>query len=61
MKGSDSWAGEGLHGGSLLAARTASFVVFWDWESGEIVQWMDVEAKNVSTFVKLNVSYIDSI
>ena len=49
MKASGSWAIEGLHGGPLLAARAASFVVFWDWESGEIVRRIDVEAKNVST------------
>ena len=49
MKGSGSWAVEGLHGGPLLAARAASFVVFWYWESGEIVRRIDVEAKNVRT------------
>jgi coatomer subunit beta' len=48
MKGSGGWAVEGLHGGPLLAARGASFVVFWDWESGEIVRRIDAEAKSVS-------------
>jgi len=48
LKGSGSWAVEGLHGGTLLAARGAGFVVFWDWESGEIVRRVEVDAKNVS-------------
>lgn len=47
MKGSGSWAIEGLHGGTLLAARGNGFVVFWDWESGEIVRRIDVDAKNI--------------
>ena len=51
MKGSGSWAIEGLHGGPLLSARAASFFLFWDWESDEIVRRIDVEAKNVSTFI----------
>ena len=49
MKGAGSWALEGLHGGTLLGARGSGVVVFWDWESGEIVRRIDVEAKNVST------------
>ena len=40
MKSSGSWAIESLHGGPLLAARAAGFVVFWDWETGEIVWWV---------------------
>ena len=24
--------------------------MFWNWESGEIVRWIDIEAKNVSFF-----------
>ena len=47
MKGSGSWSMESLHGGTLLGARGAGFVMFWDWESGEIVRRIDVEAKNV--------------
>ncbi|KAF8814145.1 hypothetical protein BYT27DRAFT_6340070 [Phlegmacium glaucopus] len=47
MKGSGSWSMESLHGGTLLGARGAGFVMFWDWESGDIVRWIDVEAKNV--------------
>ncbi|KAG6371037.1 coatomer WD associated region-domain-containing protein [Boletus reticuloceps] len=42
MKGSGSWSIDGLHGGSLLGARGQGFVVFWDWESGEIVGRIDV-------------------
>ncbi|KAL5529865.1 SEC27 [Sanghuangporus sanghuang] len=48
LKGVGSWPIEGLHGGTLLAARSGGFVVFWDWESGEIVRRIDVEAKNLS-------------
>ena len=48
LKGAGSWPIEGLHGGTLLAARSSSFVMFWDWESGEIVRRIDAESKNVS-------------
>jgi Coatomer WD associated region len=44
---------ESLHGGTLLGARGTGFVMFWDWESGEIVRRIDVEAKNVSYFLSL--------
>jgi coatomer subunit beta' len=47
MKGSGSWTIESLHGGTLLGARGNGFVMFWDWESGEIVRRVGVEAKNV--------------
>ncbi|KAF7356710.1 Coatomer subunit beta' [Mycena venus] len=47
LKGAGSWAIDGLHGGTLLGARGSGFVVFWDWESGEIVRRIDVDAKNV--------------
>ncbi|KAJ7281800.1 coatomer protein [Mycena rebaudengoi] len=47
MKGAGSWAIDGLHGGTLLGARGPGFVLFWDWESGEIVRRIDVDAKNV--------------
>jgi len=48
MKGSGSWSTENLHGGTLLGARgNTRFMMFWDWESGEIVRWIDAEAKNV--------------
>ena len=48
MKGAGGWAIEGLHGGTLLGARGNGFVMFWDWETGEIVRRIDVDAKNVS-------------
>ena len=38
---------EGVHGGPLLGARGGGFVVFWDWETGDIVRRVDVEATNV--------------
>jgi coatomer subunit beta' len=50
MKGSGSWSMESLHCGTLLGVRGNGFVMFWDWESGEIVRWIDVEAKNVGFF-----------
>lgn len=48
VKGAGGWGVEGLHGGTLLGARGSGFVVFWDWESGEIIRRVDVDAKNVS-------------
>lgn len=50
MKGAGSWAIEGLAGGALLAGRANGFVVFWDWESGEIVRRIEVDATNVRLF-----------
>ncbi|VDB90110.1 unnamed protein product [Peniophora sp. CBMAI 1063] len=47
MKGAGSWAIESLHGGVLLGARGPGFVVFWDWETGEVVRRIDVDSKNV--------------
>ncbi|KAJ2912197.1 hypothetical protein MD484_g8213, partial [Candolleomyces efflorescens] len=47
MKGAGSWAVEQVYGGPLLGARGNGFVVFWDWESGEIVRRIDVDAKSV--------------
>jgi coatomer subunit beta' len=49
MKGAGGFTIDGLHGGALLAARASGFVVFWDWETGEIVRRIDVDAKNVSS------------
>jgi coatomer subunit beta' len=57
MKGAGGFNVEGLYGGPLLAARSAGFVLFWDWETGEIVRRIDVESKNVwesSSFFFLN-------
>jgi coatomer subunit beta' len=47
IKGAATWTLEALHGGTLLGGRGAGFVMFWDWETGEIVRRIDVEAKNV--------------
>ncbi|KAI0065970.1 coatomer protein [Artomyces pyxidatus] len=47
MKGAGSWSIESLHGGALLGARGNGFVVFWDWETGEVVRRIDVDSKNV--------------
>lgn len=47
MKGAGSWAVEGLSGGVLLGARGSGFVLFWDWESGEIVRRVEADATNV--------------
>ena len=54
MKGSGSWSIDGIHGGPLLGARGKGFVMFWDWESGEIVRRIDVEAKNVCPFFSVS-------
>ena len=53
MKSSGSWAVESLHGGHLLAAHAACFVVLWDRETGEIIRQIDIKAKNVcgSSFI----------
>ena len=51
MKGAGSWAIDGLHGGTLLGARGTGFVLFWDWESGDIVRRIEVDAKSVSTWL----------
>jgi len=47
MKGAGSFNIEGLYGGTLLSARGQGFVLFWDWETGEIVRRIDVEAKSI--------------
>ncbi|KAF8888138.1 coatomer protein [Gymnopilus junonius] len=47
MKGAGGWSVEALYGGTLLGARGNGFVIFWDWETGEIVRRIDVDAKNV--------------
>ena len=46
-KGVGAFGIEGVHGGPLLGARGGGFVVFWDWETGEIVRRVDVEATSV--------------
>ncbi|KAK0439263.1 coatomer WD associated region-domain-containing protein [Desarmillaria tabescens] len=47
MKGVGSWSMDGINGGTLLGARGSGFIMFWDWESGEIVRRIDVEAQNI--------------
>ncbi|KAG8783052.1 hypothetical protein FRC12_020155 [Ceratobasidium sp. 428] len=48
VKGLGGWVIDGLHGGTLLSARSgAGFVVFWDWDSGEIVRRIEADAKNI--------------
>lgn len=47
MKGVGRWSMDGLHGGTLLGARGAGFVMFWDWETVEIVRRIDMDTKNV--------------
>ncbi|WWD01046.1 hypothetical protein V866_007984 [Kwoniella sp. B9012] len=48
IKSSGSYAVEGIHGGTLLAARGNGFVMFWDWETGSVVRRIEVDATNVS-------------
>lgn len=48
LKGVGGWSIDALHGGTLLGARGSGFVIFWDWESGEVVRRIDADAKNVS-------------
>lgn len=50
MKGVGSWTLDGIHGGTLLGGRGNGFVMFWDWETGEIVRRIDVDAKQVCHF-----------
>ena len=59
MKGAGAWAIDGIHGGTLLGARGSGFVLFWDWETGEIVRRIEADAKNVglrSTFFYIPLS-----
>ncbi|KAG1798794.1 WD40-repeat-containing domain protein [Suillus subaureus] len=46
MKGTRSWAVDAIYGGLVLGTHGKGFVIFWDWESGEIVRHIDVDAKN---------------
>jgi coatomer subunit beta' len=48
IKSSGTFAIEGVHGGTLLAARGAGFVIFWDWETGAVVRRIEVDATSVS-------------
>lgn len=46
-----------LYGGPLLGARGNGFVIFWDWETGDIVRRVDVDAKNVSRYLYYERNY----
>jgi coatomer subunit beta' len=59
MKGVGGWTMDGLHSGTLLGARGNGFVMFWDWESGEIVRRIDVEAKNVCPTIEFHSKGLD--
>ncbi|ORY30022.1 coatomer WD associated region-domain-containing protein [Naematelia encephala] len=48
IKSAITWGVEGIHGGTLLAARGSGFVMFWDWESGAVVRRIEVDATDVS-------------
>lgn len=49
LKGVGTWVVEGgVFGGTLLGAIGSGFVIFWDWETGEVVRRIEVDAKNVS-------------
>ncbi|WVQ76552.1 hypothetical protein IAR50_006222 [Cryptococcus sp. DSM 104548] len=43
-----NYAVEGIHGGTLLSARGDGFVMFWDWETGQVVRRIEVDATAVS-------------
>lgn len=38
---------DGMHGGALLAVRTADFISFYDWDSKACVRRIDVAAEAV--------------
>jgi coatomer subunit beta' len=46
--GSAGIAVEAIYGGTLLGARGSGYVLFWDWETGELVRRIEVEATSVS-------------
>ncbi|WVO14159.1 hypothetical protein L204_101790 [Cryptococcus depauperatus] len=43
-----TWPIESIHGGILLSARGPGFVMFWDWETGQVVRRIEVDATDVS-------------
>ncbi|KAF9554871.1 coatomer protein [Agrocybe pediades] len=47
MKGAGSWSVDAIFGGPVLGAKGSGFVVFWDWETGEVVRRIEVDAKNI--------------
>ncbi|KAG0290943.1 Coatomer subunit beta', partial [Dissophora globulifera] len=42
-----NYTAEGIHGGTLLGVRSASFLNLYDWETGLTVRRIDCEAQNV--------------
>lgn len=42
---------DGVYGGALLGVKGMGFVVFYDWETGAIVRRIEVEARNVRSFL----------
>lgn len=59
MKGTGSWAVDAIYGGPVLGARGMGFVIFWGWESGEIVRRIDV-VHDTSTLIDLLVDDRDT-
>ncbi|KAF5363874.1 hypothetical protein D9756_000063 [Leucocoprinus leucothites] len=47
MKGAGTFPVEAVYTGPVLGARGPGYVMFWDWETGEIVRRIDVDAKNI--------------
>jgi coatomer subunit beta' len=41
------FSAEGIFGGNLLAVKSSTFVIFYDWETGAIVRRVDVAVLNV--------------
>ncbi|KAF7309700.1 Coatomer protein [Mycena indigotica] len=47
VKGGAGWAVDSLYGGPILGACGAGFIVFWDWDTGELVRRIEVDAKSL--------------
>ena len=41
------FSAEGIYGGNLLAVKSSTFVIFYDWETGVIVRRVDVAVTNI--------------
>ncbi|KAI8905433.1 coatomer WD associated region-domain-containing protein [Gorgonomyces haynaldii] len=42
-----SYSAEGIYGGTLLGIKSAQFIVFYDWETGNVVRKVDSAVKHV--------------
>jgi coatomer subunit beta' len=42
-----SFSAEGIYGGALLGVRSNNFLIFYDWNTGNVVRRVDVVCKNV--------------